>query len=138
MRCSPAFSPETPSPAIDDPVSPVGRAPLRLKHPQEGAIDGAASIGMDEPHGRSEHSALAGWRVNKLLKRNQTAAAAGPLLTAGGGQCVHERFGVRRQIRRATGGNEVSVHDDRFVEPDGAGVLHIVTDAGGGGYPAAA
>src|SRR5690606_23469435 len=50
-------------------------------------------------------------------------------------QQVAKGLGVDGQIRGTTAGNQVSVDDHRLIHPAGAGVLHVVPDAGGGSDP---
>lgn len=44
-------------------------------------------------------------------------------------QILYHSPGKWREVARRAAGNEVAVHDNRFVHPDGAGVFKVVLDA---------
>ena len=42
---------------------------------------------------------------------------------------IHHRLAERREVERRTTGNQIVVHDDRFVHPDAAGIFQVILDA---------
>ena len=42
---------------------------------------------------------------------------------------IHHRLAERREVERRTTGNQIVIHDDRFVHPDAACILQVILDA---------